>query len=51
LALLFVIPATLIAATARTAREQILVLKLTSFAALTFGVFFGYGLAVVNFAL
>ncbi|MEY3846003.1 MAG: hypothetical protein RJA66_270 [Actinomycetota bacterium] len=51
LALLFVIPATLIAATAKTAREQILVLKLTSFAALTFGVFFGYGLAVVNFAL
>ncbi len=51
LALLFVLPATLIAATAKTPRELILVLKLTSFAALTFGVFFGNGLAVVNFSL
>jgi 1,4-dihydroxy-2-naphthoate octaprenyltransferase len=51
LALLFVVPATLIAATAKTPRELILVLKLTSFAALTFGVFFGNGLAVVNFSL
>jgi 1,4-dihydroxy-2-naphthoate polyprenyltransferase len=51
LAVLLVLPATLIATTAKTPREQILVLKLTSFAALTFGVFFGYGLAVVNFAL
>jgi 1,4-dihydroxy-2-naphthoate octaprenyltransferase len=51
LALLFVVPATLIAATAKTPRELILVLKLTSFAALTFGVFFGNGLAVVNFHL
>ena len=51
LAVLLVLPATLIAVTAKTARELILVLKLTSFAALVFGVFFGYGLAVVNFAL
>jgi 1,4-dihydroxy-2-naphthoate octaprenyltransferase len=51
LALLFVLPATLIAATAKTPRELILVLKLTSFAALTFGVLFGNGLAVVNFHL
>mgnify|MGYP000541271609 CR=1 FL=1 len=51
LAVLLVLPATLIASTAKTPRELILVLKLTSFAALTFGVFFGYGLAVVNFAL
>jgi 1,4-dihydroxy-2-naphthoate octaprenyltransferase len=51
LAVLLVLPATLIAATAKTARELILVLKLTSFAALVFGAFFGYGLAVVNFAL
>jgi 1,4-dihydroxy-2-naphthoate octaprenyltransferase len=51
LAVLLVLPATLIAATAKTARELILVLKLTSFAALIFGAFFGYGLAVVNFAI
>jgi 1,4-dihydroxy-2-naphthoate octaprenyltransferase len=51
LAVLLVLPATLIAATAKTARELILVLKLTSFAALVFGALFGYGLAVVNFAL
>ena len=51
LALFFVIPATLIAATAKTPKELILVLKLTSFAALTFGVLFGYGLAVVNVSL
>jgi 1,4-dihydroxy-2-naphthoate polyprenyltransferase len=51
LAVLLVLPATVIAATAKTPRELILVLKLTSFAALAFGVLFGYGLAVVNVSL
>ncbi|MFM6939499.1 MAG: 1,4-dihydroxy-2-naphthoate polyprenyltransferase [Rhodoluna sp.] len=51
LAVLLVLPATLVSVMAKTPRELILVLKLTSFAALVFGVFFGYGLAVVNFAL
>jgi 1,4-dihydroxy-2-naphthoate octaprenyltransferase len=51
LAVLLVLPATLIAATAKTPRELILVLKLTSFAALVYGAFLGYGLIVVNFAL
>jgi 1,4-dihydroxy-2-naphthoate octaprenyltransferase len=51
LAVLLVLPATVVAATAKTPRELILVLKLTSFAALVYGAFFGYGLAVVNFAL
>ncbi len=45
------IPATLILVTAKTPRELILVLKLTSFAALTFGLLFGWGLAVINVAI
>jgi 1,4-dihydroxy-2-naphthoate polyprenyltransferase len=45
------VPATLILVTAKTARELILVLKLTSFAALTYGLLFGWGLAVINVAL
>jgi 1,4-dihydroxy-2-naphthoate octaprenyltransferase len=51
LALFFILPATLIAITAKTPRELILVLKLTSFAALTYGVMFGWGLAKVSFSL
>ena len=48
LAALFILPTTLIVATAKHPRELILALKLTSFAALTFGVFLGLGLAVIN---
>lgn len=51
LVLLLVIPATLIVATAKTAKELILALKLTSFAALAFGLLFGWGLATINFAI
>lgn len=45
------IPATLIVATAKTPRELILALKLTSFASLLYAVLFGLGLAQINFAL
>lgn len=44
---LLVLPATLIVATAKTARELILALKLTSFASLAFAVLFGIGLAAL----
>lgn len=43
--LFLVVPATVIALAAKTPREQILVLKLTSFSALVFAIFFGAGLA------
>ena len=42
---LLVLPATLIVATARTPKELILALKLTSFASLSYAVLFGFGLA------
>jgi 1,4-dihydroxy-2-naphthoate octaprenyltransferase len=44
-ALLLVAPTTLIVATAKTAKELILALKLTSFAALAYSAFFALGLA------
>ncbi len=44
-ALLLVAPTTLIVAKAKTAKELILALKLTSFAALTYSAFFALGLA------
>lgn len=44
-------PATLILATAKTPRELILVLKLTSFASLAYSIFFGLGLAQINLGL
>ena len=40
-------PATIITLAAKTPREQILVLKLTSFAALVYAIFFASGLAAV----
>ncbi len=51
LALFFVIPATLIVATAKQPKELILALKLTSFAALAYGLFLGWGFATVVFVL
>ena len=48
-ALLLVLPVTLIVATAKSPRELILALKLTSMAALAYGLLLGWGLAVVNF--
>lgn len=45
------IPATLIVATAKSPKELILALKLTSFASLFYAVLFGLGLAQINFAL
>ncbi len=51
LALFFVIPATLIVATAKKPKELILALKLTSLAALTYALFLGWGLATVVFVL
>ena len=41
--------ATLIVVTAKTPKELILVLKLTSFAALAYGLLLGWGLATINF--
>lgn len=41
-------PATLIVLTAKTPKELILVLKLTSFAGLVYGLLLGYGLAAVS---
>jgi 1,4-dihydroxy-2-naphthoate polyprenyltransferase len=49
LALLLVLPATVIVLTAKTAKELILVLKLTSFAALAYAVSLAVGLFVVFF--
>ena len=46
-AIFLIAPATLIVITAKTPKELILVLKLTSFAALTYGVLLGWGLSVV----
>lgn len=46
---LIVIPITLIVASAETAKELILALKLTSIAALVFALLFGYGLAAITF--
>lgn len=46
--LLLIIPATLIALTAKTPKELILVLKLTSFAGLAYGLLLGLGLAAVS---
>ena len=43
-----VLPATLIVATAKTPKELILALKLTSFAALGYALLLGYGLATVT---
>jgi 1,4-dihydroxy-2-naphthoate octaprenyltransferase len=51
LSLFFVIPATLIVATAKQPKELILALKLTSFAALAYGLLLGWGLATVVFVL
>jgi 1,4-dihydroxy-2-naphthoate polyprenyltransferase len=48
-ALLLVAPATLIVITATTAKELLLVLKLTSFAALVYAVFLAAGLFIVLF--
>jgi 1,4-dihydroxy-2-naphthoate octaprenyltransferase len=48
-ALFLVAPATLIVLTAKTAKELILVLKLTSFAALTYALLLTLGLVVVFF--
>lgn len=50
-ALLLVIPITVIVATAKKPAEFNLVLRLTSFAGLSFGLLMGLGLAVVSFAL
>ena len=49
--LFLLIPATLIVVTAKSPRELILALKLTSFASLLYAVLFGLGLAQINFAL
>jgi len=49
--LLLVIPITVIVATAKKPAEFNLVLRLTSFAGLSFGLLMGLGLAVVSFAL
>ncbi len=46
--LLLIAPATLILLTAKTPKELILVLKLTSFAGLVYGALLGYGLASVS---
>jgi 1,4-dihydroxy-2-naphthoate octaprenyltransferase len=46
--LFLVVPTTLIVATAKTAKELILALKLTSFAALSYAILLGYGLATVT---
>ena len=46
--LFLVLPATLIVATAKTPKELILALKLTSFAALGYALLLGYGLATVT---
>ena len=51
LAILLVIPATIIVATAKSPKELILALKLTSFAALLYALLLGWGLATVSFAL
>jgi 1,4-dihydroxy-2-naphthoate octaprenyltransferase len=45
---LLIAPATLIVLTAKTPRELILVLKLTSFAGLIYGALLGFGLAAVS---
>jgi 1,4-dihydroxy-2-naphthoate octaprenyltransferase len=49
LAVLLVLPATVIVTTAKTAKELILVLKLTSFAALAYALSLAVGLSVVFF--
>jgi 1,4-dihydroxy-2-naphthoate octaprenyltransferase len=46
-AVLLVLPATVIAATAKTPKELILALKLTSFASLSYAVLFGFGLSAL----
>jgi len=51
LSIFLVIPATLIVATAKSPKELILALKLTSFAALLYALLLGWGLATVSFAL
>jgi 1,4-dihydroxy-2-naphthoate octaprenyltransferase len=48
-ALFLVAPATLIVLTAKTAKELVLVLKLTSFAALTYALLLTLGLVIVFF--
>jgi 1,4-dihydroxy-2-naphthoate octaprenyltransferase len=48
-ALFFVLPATLIVLTAKTAKELVLVLKLTSFASLAYALLLTLGLVVVFF--
>ena len=50
-AVLLVIPTTLIVATAKTPKELILALKLTSFAALLYALLLGWGLAAINLAV
>ena len=47
--ILLIVPVTMIVATAHSARELILALKLTSFAALGYGILLGFGLAAYNF--
>lgn len=47
----FVAPATVIVATAKSPREFILALKLTSFASLSYAAVFGWGLAQINLAV
>jgi len=47
--ILLILPVTMIVATAHSARELILALKLTSFAALGYGLLLGFGLAAYNF--
>jgi 1,4-dihydroxy-2-naphthoate polyprenyltransferase len=49
--LFLLIPATFIVVTAKSPKELILALKLTSFASLLYAVLFGLGLAQINFAL
>lgn len=44
----FIAPATLIVATAKTPKELILALKLTSFGALAYSLLLGYGLSIVS---
>ncbi|MEY3889597.1 MAG: hypothetical protein RLZZ90_359 [Actinomycetota bacterium] len=51
LSIFLVVPATLIVATAKTPKELILALKLTSFAALLYALLLGWGLATVSFVL
>ena len=48
---LFILPATLIVATAKQPKELILALKLTSFGALAYALLLGFGLASISFSV